>query len=138
MNLFVAQMIDEFEEFGIFAEEMMARVAARLDAILLVIAVHAFFHALEQETAFVARNNFVPLAAPNYLDDVPACATEKSFKFLDNFSVATHRAVEPLQIAVDDPDQIIQAFTRAERDCAERFRLVRFAVADEAPDFCFF
>ena len=39
-DLVVGEMIHQFEQFGIFAEEMFARVAARLDGIFLVIAVH--------------------------------------------------------------------------------------------------
>ncbi len=54
-NLVVGEMVHQFEQFGIFAEEMFARVTARLDDIFLVIAVHAFLHALEQQAGFVAR-----------------------------------------------------------------------------------
>jgi len=35
---------------------------------------------------------------------------------LNDFSIAANRTVEPLQIAVDDPNQIIEIFARAERD----------------------
>ena len=79
-------------------------------------------------------NNVVPIAAPNDLDDVPARTAEQTFEFLDDFAVAAHRTVEPLQIAVDDPDQVVEVLARAERDGAERFRLVAFAVAEERPD----
>jgi hypothetical protein len=48
----------------------------------------------------------------------------KAFQFLDDFAVAAHRAVEPLQIAVDHPDHVVEVLARAERDGAERFRLV--------------
>src|SRR5450432_3730425 len=113
MDLLVAQMIYEFEQFGILAKKMLARVAARLDAILLIFAVHTFLHALEQQSSLVAFEQLVPFAAPDDLDDVPACATEKPFEFLDDFPVAAHRAVEPLQIAIDDPEQIIETFARA-------------------------
>ena len=34
-------------------------------------------------------------------------------KFLDDLAVAAHRAVETLQIAVDDPDQVVQIFARS-------------------------
>ena len=48
-DLLVAQMIHQFQQLGIFAEEMFARVTARLDGIFLIIAVHRFVHALEQQ-----------------------------------------------------------------------------------------
>src|SRR6202789_1379841 len=92
------------EPFRIFAEEMFARVTAGFYAIFLIIAVHAFFHAFEQQTRLVALEHFIPIAAPDDLDDIPACATEKAFQFLDDFSIPANRPVEPLQIAINDPD----------------------------------
>ena len=111
-DLVVGEVVHQFEQFGIFAEEMFARVAARFDGIFLVIAVHRLFHALEQQAGLVAREQIVPVGAPDDLDDVPACAAEQAFQFLDDFAVAAHRAVEPLQIAVDDPDQIVEVLAR--------------------------
>src|ERR1019366_38098 len=133
-NLVVGEMIHQFEQFGIFAEEMPARVAARLDGIFLVIAVHRLFHAPEQQAALVAREQIVPITAPNDFDDVPAGAQERGFEFLDDFAVAAHGAVQSLQIAIHDPDEVVEVLARRERERTERFRLVRFAVADKAPD----
>ena len=62
---------------------------------------------------------------------------ERGFEFLDDFAVAAHRAVEPLQIAIHDPDEVVEVLARRERERTERFRLVRFAVADKAPDLRF-
>ena len=131
-------MIHQFEQLRIFAEEMFARVAARLDDVFLVIAVHTFFHALEQQAGLVAPDDLVPFRAPNHLDDIPARAVEHAFKFLDNFSVAAHRPVEPLQIAIHHPDEVVKIFARCECDRAERFGFVRFAVAEERPDLRLF
>ncbi len=118
-DLLVAQMRHEFEQFRIFAEEMFPRVAARLDDIFLIIAVHTFFHALEQQAGLVALDDIVPDAAPDNLDDVPTRATEKSFQFLDDLAVAAHRPVEALQIAIHDPDDVVEALSRRERDGTE-------------------
>src|ERR1700679_3490551 len=117
---------------------MFAGVAARLDAIFLIFAVHTFFHALEQQAGLVALKQFIPFTAPDDLDDIPACAPEKPFQFLDDLSIAAYRSVQPLQVAVNDPDQIIEAFARAKRDGAERLRFVAFTVANKAPNFCLF
>ena len=57
-----------------------------------------------------------------------------AFELLNDLAVAADRAVEPLQVAVDDEDQVVELFARGERDRAERFRLVGFAVAEERPD----
>jgi hypothetical protein len=76
----------------------------------------------------------VPVAAPDHLDDVPAGAAEDRLEFLDDLAVAAHRAVEPLQVAVDDEDQVVELLARGERDGAERLGLVGLAVAEERPD----
>ena len=34
------------------------------------------------------------------------------FEFLDDLAVAAHRAVEPLQVAVDDEDQVVELLAR--------------------------
>jgi hypothetical protein len=43
------------------------------------------------------------------------------------------RTIEPLQVAVDDENQIVEFFARRQRDRAERFGLVGFTVAEETP-----
>ena len=68
-----------------------------------------------------------------HLDDVPAGAAERRLELLDDLPVAAHRAVETLQVAVDDEDQVVELLARRERDGAERFGLVRLAVAEERP-----
>src|SRR5690606_12920322 len=45
-----------------------------------------------------------------------------------------HRAVQPLQVAVDHEHQVVEALAAGDADRAEGFRLVGFAVAEEAPD----
>src|ERR1039458_4290809 len=81
-------MIHQFEQFGIFAEEMFTRVAAGLHDIFLIVAVHALLHALDQQPRLIAPNDFIPVTAPNDLDDTPARAAEKPFEFLNDFPVA--------------------------------------------------
>src|SRR5204863_1151766 len=67
------------------------------------------------------------------LDHIPASAAEHAFQLLDDLAVAAHRSVEPLQIAVDDEDQVVETLAPAERDRAQRFRFVAFTVAEERP-----
>ncbi len=61
-------------------------------------------------------------------------AAECGFEFLNDLAVAAHRTVETLQVAVDDENQVVEFLARGEGDRAERFRLIRFAVAEERPD----
>ena len=87
-----------------------------------------------QQARLVLLEERIPVAAPDDFDDVPAGAAERAFQLLDDLAVAAHRAVEPLQVAVDDEDQVVELLARGERDGAERFGLVAFAVAQERPD----
>ena len=56
-DLVIGEMIDHRQQFRIFAEEMFARVASRLDGIFLIIAVDGFFHAFEQQALVVAASS---------------------------------------------------------------------------------
>ena len=136
-ELHVREMMHELEQLRIPAKEMFPHVAARLDDVFLIIAVHRFFHSLEQQTALVAREQIIPIRAPDDFDDIPTRTTERCFKFLDDLAVAAHRAIETLQVAIDDPDQVVEILARCERGRAERFRFIALAVADEAPDLRF-
>ena len=118
----------------VLAEEVLAHVGAALALEVLVLAVDALFHALQQLAALVLGEQRVPAAAPEHLDDVPAGAAEHALELLDDLAVAAHRAVEALQVAVDDEDQVVEALAAGERDRAERFGLVHLAVAHEGPD----
>ena len=89
---------------------------------------------LTQQAVVIAREQLVPLAAPEHLDDVPAGAAEDGLELLDDLAVAAHRAVEALQVAVDDEDQVVELLARRQRDRAERLGLVGLAVAEERPD----
>ena len=60
-------------------------------------------------------------------------AAEMALEFLDDLAVAAHRAVEALQIAVDDEDEIVEFLAPGERDCAQRLGLIGLAVAQKGP-----
>jgi hypothetical protein len=84
-------------------------------------------------TVGVLREQRVPVAAPDDLDDVPARAAEERLELLDDLAVAAHRAVEPLQVAVDDEGEVVQLLAGGQPDRAERLGLVHLAVAAERP-----
>ncbi len=44
-----------------------------------------------------------------------------------------NRTIEPLEVAVDDPSQVVELLASGEADGPERFRLVAFTVAEEWP-----
>ena len=55
-------------------------------------------------------------------------------QLLHDLAVAAHRAVEALEVAVDDEGEVVEPFARGDRERAQRLRLVRLAVAQERPD----
>ena len=113
---------------------MLADVRAGFDDVGLEFAIDHFAHALDQQAGGIAREKRIPIAAPDDFDDVPAGAAEGGFEFLDDLAVAAHGAIEALQVAVDDKDQVVELFARGQGDGAQGFGLVRFAVAQESPD----
>ena len=84
----------------------------------LVVAVNGFVHQLNQLTAGVFTQQLIPTAAPDNLDNVPASTTEDAFQFVNDFAVTGDRAVQTLQVAVDDEDQVVQFFTGGDGDSA--------------------
>ena len=55
-------------------------------------------------------------------------------ELLDDLAVAPDRAVEALEVAVDDEDQVVEVLPAGHAEGADRLGLVHLAVADEAPD----
>ncbi len=133
-DLVVAHVGHHLEQRRIFAEEMLAHIGAVLRLVGLVFAVDALHHPLAQQPGMVPGQQPVPPAAPDHLDDVPARGAIERLEFLDHLRVAAHRAIEPLQIAVDDEDQIVELLAPRHRDRGQRLRLVHFPIAEEGPD----
>src|SRR5579863_144474 len=133
-DLSVAPVGDHRRGLGIAAEEMLANIGAVLRFEVLVLAVDAFLHQLAQFAARILVEQRVPVRAPQALDDVPAGAAKIGFELLYDLAVAAHRPVEPLQIAIDDEDEVVELLAAGERYSAERFRLVHFAIAAKRPN----
>ena len=84
---------DERCRFRIASEEFLADIRAALGLERLVFAVDTLIHQLHQQARRVLREQRIPVAAPNTLDDVPARATSKCLQFLNDLAVAAHRSV---------------------------------------------
>src|SRR6185312_17028070 len=121
-------MLDHLQQPGIGAKQVLTEISAAFDKEFLILAVGDFTKALHQQAIAVVFEKRVPIRAPDALDYVPAGATENSFEFLDDFSIAAHRAVKALQIAINDKDEVVELFAGSQRNRAECFRLIDFAV----------
>ncbi len=133
-DLVVAHVLDHLERAGIAAEEVLAHVGAVIGLERLVVPVVALHHDLAQRAVLVAGQQVVPALAPQKFDDVPAGAAEFAFQLLDDLAVAAHRAIQALQVAVDDEDQVVEVLARGQADGAQGLHLIHLAVAAEHPD----
>ena len=132
-DLLVGEVLHELERPRVAAEEVLAHVGARLGLVGLVVAVGRDVHEVAQRAVVVAREQVVPLAAPDDLDDVPSGAAEEALELLDDLAVAAHRAVEALEVAVDDEREVVEALVRGHLQLAAALDLVHLAVAEERP-----
>ena len=117
------------------AEEMLPLVLAVRNGVLLVLTVDDLAHALHEQPFVVMSKQGIPAAAPDDLDDVPSGPMESGFEFLYDLPVAPHRAVQPLQVAVDHEYQVVQLLARRQGNGAKGLGFIRFPVAEKRPDF---
>jgi len=77
----------------------------------------------------VAGEECIPFAGPDDFDDIPAGATEEAFELLHDFAIAANRAIEALEVAIDDKGQVVEVFAGPEGESPQGFWLIAFAVA---------
>ena len=118
----------------ILSEKMLTVERTIIGCEGLQLTVHGAVQCINQFALAVACKQRIPVRAPQQLDDIPAGTGKQGFEFVDNVAIAAHRTIEPLQIAVDDEDQIVEFFTRCQRQRGQRFRFIHFAVAEYTPD----
>ena len=133
VDLRFADICNDFPKFRRATEETLEVVLAVVGAKRLVLTVGRVRERAQQAVGLVARKKRIPVRSPQHLDYVPPRAAEQRLKFLDDLAVAAHRTVKPLQVAIDDESQVVEAFARGQSKCANRFRFVHLAVADHGP-----
>src|SRR6185369_5420072 len=130
----VREMLDELAQPRVRTEEVLANVGTARDRVFLELPVEGVVHLLDEDAVDVAGEELVPLARPHDLDHVPAGAPEHRLELLDDLAVAADRAVEALEVAVDDERQVVEALAGGDMERAERFGLIGLPVAEERPD----
>ncbi|MNV27820.1 hypothetical protein D3C71_1189810 [compost metagenome] len=134
INLLVRHALGQGREFGVLAEEVVAVEAAILGGKGLHLPIDRGFERAHQCAGQVAGEQAVPVAAPDQLDHVPASTREQALQLVDDAAVAAHGAIQPLQVAVDHPDQVVQALARGQGQRTHALGLVHLAIAEHAPD----
>ena len=107
-DLVIGPVLDELGGARVAAEEVLADVGAVVGLEGLVVAVEGLHHEVLEGVVLVRGEELVPATAPDHLDDVPARALEEGLELLDDLAVSAHRAVEALQVAVDDEGEVVQ------------------------------
>src|SRR5690606_31197430 len=97
-------------------EEALLELLAAERRVALRLAVDQLLEALDDVAFLVVGQQLVPPGAPGHLDDVPAGAAEDALELLDDLAVAEHGAVKALQVAVDDPDEVVEVRARRHAD----------------------
>ncbi len=136
LELLVGKVLHHLSQARISPEEVLTDVPAGFHRVLLELAVDRRVHLVDEHAVDVTREELVPLATPDHLDDVPAHAPERRLELLDDLAVAAHRPVEPLQVAVHDEDQVVEPLAPREIERSSRLGLVELTVADETPHAC--
>ena len=113
---------------------MVANVRPGFDAVLLVLPVNNLTHSRDKFAVLVIIKQRVPVISPDDFNAIPSGPAERRFELLNDLTIAANRTVQPLQVAIDDPDKVVQSFTRAQRNRAQSLRFVTFSVTDETPD----
>ena len=132
-NLVVGPVLNHGLGTRVTSEEVLTDVGAVVSLEGLVVAVKCFVHQVNKGIVLVGSEQLIPSAAPNHLDDVPAGALEEGFQFLNDLAITANRAVQALQVAVDDEGQVVQALLSRQLEHAARLGFVHFTVANESP-----
>jgi hypothetical protein len=114
VDLLGGHIRDEVAHFRVLIEEVRQIVSAVPRAERLVLAIDGGGEAAQKCVVDVSREEGVPFRAPQYLDDVPACPAKGHLQVLDDLPVASHRPIEPLEVAVDDEGQVVELLARGE------------------------
>ncbi len=133
VDVLVGQVGDDGLQLGVLVEKVLAVEPPVGGGVLLQLAVDRLVQPLEDRALVVAGEQRVPVRTPQQLDDVPARAGEQAFQLLDDGTVAAHRTVQALQVAVDHQDEVVQPLAPGQRQAGQRLRFVHLAIADERP-----
>ena len=100
-------LFETVQQLGIFPEKLVTDVGTLHRGVLLVLAIDHLVHPAFQQSVLVVGQDLIPPAAPDHLDHVPAGSAKNGFQLLDDFSVAANWAIQPLEVAIHNEDQIV-------------------------------
>ncbi|MNF59912.1 hypothetical protein D3C84_415140 [compost metagenome] len=134
VDLFIGQALGQMCQGFVLAKELIAVETPVFGSERLELAIDRGGQGLDQRAVVIPGKQSVPVRAPDQFDDVPAGPTEQRLQLVDDATVAPHRTVQTLKVAVDHPHQIIQPFACRQRQGRHAFRLIHFTVAEHPPN----
>src|SRR5262245_18644533 len=132
-NLLVGEMPDHPQQTRICSEKMFSYIGARLCGVLLPLTIDDLAHAFNQRAFRVGSKQRIPVASPDDFDDVPASAAKDGLELLDDVAIAAHGTIQPLQVAIDDENQIVDLLARCKCDSTQSFGFVCFSITEKSP-----
>ena len=133
VDLLVGHALRQPHQGFVLPKKVLSVVAPVFGGKGLHLPVHGVGKGFEQGPLGVSGQKAVPVAAPHQFDDLPTRSRKQPLQLINNAAVAPHRAVQPLQVAIDHPNQVVQALACGQRERAHGLGLVHFAVAKHAP-----
>ena len=109
-DVMVRQLIGHLFKLWVFPKELFTHKARIACLIQLVLTIDHFFHTVLEHTCHVFIKQCIPVTTPDDFNHAPACTAKYRLQLLNNLAITTHRAIEALQVTVDDPNQVIQLF----------------------------
>ena len=107
-KLIIGEMLHHLQQPRIGAKQVLPEVRSTFDKEFLILTICNLAQPLYQQAVAVILNQSVPVASPDALDYVPTCAAENRLQFLNDLEIAAHWPIQPLQVAVDHPDQVVE------------------------------
>ena len=89
----VTHSAHHLEQTRILAKEFTADIPAIVGLEALIFAVQGLHHDALQDAILVARQQRIPVRAPDQFQNIPASTTKVPFELLDDLAVAAHRAI---------------------------------------------
>ena len=133
INVGIGHVRHQRAHLRVFVEKMFAIEAPVGRRIFLKLAIDGLMQAAQQRAFMVTRKQRIPVGTPQHFQHVPTSTRVKTFKLLNDRAIAAHRAIEPLQIAIDHENQIVEPLAGGERERSERLGFVHLAIADKTP-----
>ena len=108
-DLVIGHVGDEFFCPRVLAKEVVANVGAVLGLVPLIFPIDGLVHDLDQGAVMVGGEKPIPTGAPDQLYDIPPSTKKDRLELVDYLAVPSDWPIKTLQVAVNDPGEVVQS-----------------------------